>query len=78
MPITEGWCVEARCDRCGKMLFMPYRANVSTFEQLRRMGWRAEESRALCPRCAALAANAERLRGVRNDKPKRFRGRKRK
>lgn len=71
MPITEGWCVEAKCDRCGASVFVPYSAKVSSVEQVKRMGWRVD-GRVLCPGCAALSDRAERMMAERKGRPRGF------
>ena len=75
MAITEGWCVEAKCDRCGKLVYFPYSAKVSSVEQVKRMGWRVDE-RALCPRCAAMAESAEKLKAAKKNRPRWFGGKR--
>ena len=55
--ISEGWCIEAMCDRCRKAVYLPYRRDVNTLELLQRIGWRPGE-KDLCPECAALRDRA--------------------
>ena len=71
MPIMEGWCVEARCDRCGRMLFVPYSAKINSVERVKREGWKVD-GRVLCPRCAMRAEAAEKAMVERKNRPRWF------
>ena len=72
MPVMEGFCVEARCDRCGRMDFVPYSAKVNSVERVKRMGWRVDDGRALCPRCADMIERAEKAKAERKNMPRWF------
>ena len=72
MPVMEGFCVEARCDRCGRMDFVPYSAKVNSIERVKRMGWRVDDGGALCPRCAMRAEAAEKAMAERKNRPRWF------
>lgn len=58
MSISEGWCVEAVCDRCDVRIYTPYRATVRSANAIAQMGWTVEGRKTYCPKCSHLRAAA--------------------
>lgn len=73
MPISEGWCVEAVCDRCKKTIYTPYRANVRSTDVIANMGWGVEAREVLCPYCKMLRDIKKQTEAQRRKKPRRQR-----